>query len=410
MNTVTTNDREILRKLARRQRDVALSPEMDERVSSWKALNNFRMKRPMVVLELATFEQELIPQRLACENSTLRKIEAELWRNILPFELFEDDYAVPDYFPVPWSIRFELFGVTIKRAHADGSLGHRFEYIVDDLETDFPRLGESRWSVDRGETKANMELAGDIFGDILPPKLVMDAVYSVPTQQVVHMMGMENMLYAMMDCPDVFKALMNRIAEDTVAYFRWLESEGLLLPTASFERLGQGTWCFTDELPHGAVSSTREVWGFMDSQETVGISPEMYGEFVFPYYQRIAGEYGLLSYGCCEPVHAIWEPYLSKLGNLRKVSISPWCDEEYMGARLRGKRIVYQRKPSPNFLGVGSELDEDEIRKHIIKTLKAAKGCALEFTQRDVYTLNGNPEKARRYIAIIRQCIEDHWE
>ena len=125
----------------------------------------------------------------------------------------------------------------------------------------------------------------------------------------------------------------------------------------------------------------------MDSQETVGISPDMFEEFIFPCYQKIASQFGLLSYGCCEPVHPIWERCLSKLPNLRKISISPWCDEEYMGEQLRGSHVIYHRKPSPNFLGVDEILDEDAFRAHIRRSLTAAAGCEMEITQRDVYTI-----------------------
>ena len=148
----------------------------------------------------------------------------------------------------------------------------------------------------------------------------------------------------------------------------------------------------------------------MDSQETVGISPAMFEEFIFPCYRKIAEQFGLLSYGCCEPVDPIWDSCISKLPNLRKVSISPWCNEEFMGERLRGGRVIYQRKPSPNFLGVDPVLDEEAFRQHIRKTLLAARGCKLEITQRDVYTIHHNIPKARRYVEIIREEIEDHWK
>lgn len=69
-----------------------------------------------------------------------------------------------------------------------------------------------------------------------------------------------------------------------------------------------------------------------------------------------------------------------------------------MGEQLRGRKTVYHRKPSPNFLGVGAALDEEALREHIRKTLQAAKGCSLEFTQRDVYTVNRSIEKVRRLI------------
>ena len=85
----------------------------------------------------------------------------------------------------------------------------------------------------------------------------------------------------------------------------------------------------------------------------------MYEEFIFPYYKRISDLYGIFSYGCCEPVDPIWDNCLSKCENLRKISISPWCKEELMGEKLRGTKVIYHRKPSPNFIGVGKELDEE---------------------------------------------------
>lgn len=80
-----------------------------------------------------------------------------------------------------------------------------------------------------------------------------------------------------------------------------------------------------------------------------------------------------------------------------------------MAEQLRGKNIIYHRKPSPNFLGVGETLDEDGFRAHIEKTLKTAQGCHLEITQRDVYTVNHDLKKVQRYVEIIRESIENCW-
>ena len=41
---------------------------------------------------------------------------------------------------------------------------------------------------------------------------------------------------------------------------------------------------------------------------------------------------------------------------------------------------------------------------------RQARGCKMEITQRDVYTIDRNVEKARRYIQVIREEIEDHWK
>lgn len=156
--------------------------------------------------------------------------------------------------------------------------------------------------------------------------------------------------------------------------------------------------------------TTKDVWGYMDSQETVSISPNMFGEFFYPFYMEVAQHFGLLNYGCCEPVNSIWEKYISKLPNLRKVSISPWCDEEYMGQALRGTNVIYHRKPSPNYIGVGKVFDEEAFRKHIMKTIKSAQGCKLEFSFRDVYTVEGDIYKPGRAIKVVRELLEKYWK
>ena len=87
------------------------------------------------------------------------------------------------------------------------------------------------------------------------------------------------------------------------------------------------------------------MWGFCESQETVGVSPEMVGEFVVPYQKPIMERFGLSCYGCCEPLDPRW--YLLKdIKGLTRVSVSPWADVNRMAEYL-GKEFVYSRKPSP---------------------------------------------------------------
>jgi hypothetical protein len=177
---------------------------------------------------------------------------------------------------------------------------------------------------------------------------------------------------------------------------------------------GAGSFGFTDELPtptcrNGGPVTRADVWANLNSQETVGISPGMYNEFILPSYRQLAEAFGLVYYGCCEPVHSIWDDSVSHLPHLRKVSISPWCDEEFMGERLRGSRVIYSRKPSPNLIGVGA-FDPDAYREHIAATVRAARGCTLEIVHRDIYTLNGDRTRAGRAIAIARELVDDLWE
>ena len=74
------------------------------------------------------------------------------------------------------------------------------------------------------ETTAQKKAAiEEAIGDILPVKMQMDCLYSVPTQMIVHFMSMENMMFAMYDYPELFHEMMNRVADDTLAYYKMLE-------------------------------------------------------------------------------------------------------------------------------------------------------------------------------------------
>jgi len=147
------------------------------------------------------------------------------------------------------------------------------------------------------------------------------------------------------------------------------------------------------------------MWGNANSQETVGVSPKMFHEFCFPYYRDVCAPMGWVYYGCCEPADPFWGD-LSQIPNLKKVSISRWCDEPFMGEALQGTGIVYSRKPDPNFLSVDRTLDEEAWAAHIRATLEATRGVFVEFIVRDVYTVHGDLGNARRAVEIARKEID----
>lgn len=131
----------------------------------------------------------------------------------------------------------------------------------------------------------------------------------------------------------------------------------------------------------------------------------MFHEFCFPYYRDAVEPMGLLYYGCCEPTHPYWED-LRKLPHLKKVSISRWCNQAFMGEALKGTGIVFSRKPDPNRLAVPAKLDEEDWAAHIRETLDATPGIPVEFIVRDVYTVHGDLGNARRAVEIARREID----
>ena len=79
-----------------------------------------------------------------------------------------------------------------------------------------------------------------------------------------------------------------------------------------------------------------------------------------------------------------------------------------MCAALRGGHVIYSRKPMPSLVS-GARFDEEAFSEHVRRTLIAARGCHLQFVFRDVHTLGGDKERAKRIVDIIRRMIDDVW-
>jgi hypothetical protein len=133
------------------------------------------------------------------------------------------------------------------------------------------------------------------------------------------------------------------------------------------------------------------------------ISPRMFANFYLPYMAEVASSFGLVYYGCCEPVHDRWDLILQAMPQVRAVSISPWCDMKYMGERL-GKTCVFSRKPKPWFLS-GEQADWDSLEKDVDETIAAARDGCLEILYRDVYRINGDRSRLRRWVDLVRSRI-----
>ncbi|HBE02052.1 MAG TPA: hypothetical protein DC049_06195 [Spirochaetia bacterium] len=218
---------------------------------------------------------------------------------------------------------------------------------------------------------------------------------------------------ALIDNPDDIQYLYRFISDDIMRFVSWQEESGLLVLNNGNDYIGSGSYGFIDDFPvrqdSAAPIKKNELWVNMNSQETICVSPQMFADYIFPHYYNLAGEFGLVYYGCCEPVHNIWDTCIAKLPKLKKVSISPWCDEQFMGDRLRNSKIIYSRKPNPALIGLGN-FDQNIFKRHIADTLLAAKECNLEIIFRDIFTLHGSRDLAGRAVNITRELIDELWQ
>ncbi len=413
---ISRHDRIILEDLAKKVQDAAESERMKERVARWYTHNSGRSREAIVVVELGGFMDEFMaPYPCQCEHPLAREIERSLRCRLVNENEVGDDKVITADYLVSLPVRFRPFNLEFSLVHARDGLGRNLGYRqvdfpVKDLLRELPRLERSVFGVDREEAERRREQIEDWIGRWLAVRLcngTLNWALSL-SRYAIHLMGDEALFVAMAESPGAVHCLYDRIGEELIAFMEWQEREELLTLNNANDYTGAGSYGFTDELPAAGWSGTvriQDLWGNMNSQETVCVSPAMFAELAFPAYERIARRFGLLYYGCCEPVHDLWDSCLSRLSNLRKVSISPWCDERKMGARIAGTGIIYSRKPSPNYLSA-DRFDEEAFREHLRATFEAARACALEIIIRDVYTVRDDRKRLGRAVAIIRELAD----
>lgn len=402
-------ERQYLRSLAVRQCEYAALPVMRERERQWTAINTGARAPAPVVVETDTFDDEFLPRTLLrCSSEAAVQIEMHLLRTLRNHEHLDDDKVVPAVYPVSHPTVIDDFGFNIKQVHASDSLGRtigfRHEHPLADLDASISLLKPATISCDRSVGDAWHDFVSDVLGDILPVQFEDRPPMIDLTEKVIRLMGMDHFYTALYDSPDQVHELMQMLCDNQVRIMKFHEDEGLLNLNNGNQHTGASSFGYTTELPQpGFIGKVRlrDLWLWAELEETVGLSPAMFREFCLPYMAEACGHLGLIYYGCCEPVHLVWESLIAQIPNIRKVSISPWCDQIQMGDYLRQTSIVFSRKPSPLYLGVATVLDEKAWSAHIRETLDAAKGCACEIIMRDNYKV-GSLDRVRRAVELAR--------
>ena len=94
---------------------------------------------------------------------------------------------------------------------------------------------------------------------------------------------------------------------------------------------------------------------------------------------------------------------MKAMPNLRRVSVSPWADQEIMAAKL-GKKYIFSRKPNPAAIAV--QFKEEAVREDLRTTLKIAGKLPLEIIMKDLHTIQSDPTRITRWVKIAREEID----
>jgi hypothetical protein len=407
---ISQKDSAIIRDLAKQVAEIAAWPEQAEKKRLWLKHNAAGETRPLIFADPENAWYELIPSdKLQCQSNLARLWEFKLLKEIYWAEEIKDDRVVEPCFTTYYLYDDSSWGVEVEKIGGEDDGAYRWNAPLQSY-ADSGKLKFRKITVDDDKTQRLFGLAQEVLGDILEVRL--EGVWwwsHGMTSDLILLRGFEQVLYDMYDNPAGLHRLMAFLRDENLARLDFLESQGLLSLNNGGDFVGTGGYGWSSELPaagfDGKTVRPRDMWGFCESQETVGVSPKLFEEFVFAYQLPILERFGLNIYGCCEPLDGRFD-IIQRIPRLRKVTVSPWSNAEKMAERI-GSRYIYSRKVPPAEIS-GPVIDKEKIRQGLRATLRAAAGnkCRVEILMRDLLTLCWNPNNIIGWVQIAREEAE----
>ena len=407
-------DEKILRDLALQYREIANSETNRRNKRLHIAVNDLHMERPVLLMdEIPWHEFACRELALQCRDPFLREMEQQMRQVIYRQKHFPLDMVVPDALRVTKIIHTTGIGMDIRDEKAvNGGHGpiisRRFIDQMEDEEC-LELLHNEVITYDQEASEERLHKIENIVGDIIPVRLIGDQwCFDTLWDDVARLHGIENMLIDFIDRPEYMHDIAEKFTQIFLDKVRQYEELDLF---EGRQDLLHGTAAYTDELPaedhEGDAYRARDVWGRGAAQVLVSASPAVREEFDLPYMARAMAPFGLVYYGCCEPLHGQVETIGRLLPNLRKLTVTPWANYEQMAEEI-GTSYVYSAKANPAHLAL-NKLNEDVIHKEFRRIVGCCEknNCNFEIVLKDISTVSDHPENLERWAQIAGEYVHD---
>lgn len=402
-------DRRILRELANAYFEAANSDKNRENITLHKKVNDLKATRPIVLIDEIPWQEMNMDDELTlrCEEPWCREIEEGFRRQLYKWKHMPADMVLPPYFAVRKVIHST--GLGIERAYGDSNGRDAQAHVyVDQIATeeDIERLQFETITYDHNSTDKKFERVASIFGDILPVKIAGEPTgYGMGCKNwddIVVLRGLESLFYDLIERPEFMHKLVGRLTDIFLDKVRQYDEQGLFDGDAYYNH---STAALTDDLhPDQGAVRAKDVWGRGLAQIFASVSPAMHDEFDTQYMIRAMEPFGLVYYGCCEPLDKKI-CILEQIPNLRKISITPWADVD-AAAEIMKNRYVVASKPNPAHVAT-PRLEEDAVRKELSRIVSACRrnGCSCDIVLKDITTVCNRPENLFEWEKIAMEIV-----
>lgn len=416
MTDTRAHDYRIVRDLAKQVAEIAALPVQEETRRLWRALNRLQPVRPMVLIDEVPWHEMNVDDELTVtsEDFICQLYERHLRQVLYAWKHLRVDQVVEPAIQVPISITphdYMNFGMQVRETirvsdAANAVVSHAYEDQLQN-EDDLEKIVCPRIAVHEVYTRNFEEQTRELFDGILTIHPQGWTPYCAPWDQIVELRGAERVLLDLAERPEFMHKLIARFSAAHLELLDQCENLGLISSELSVVHC---SGAYSDELPasiiHPLTHHARDVWGRGMAQIFSAVSPAMHKEFDLDYLRPWYERFGLVYYGCCEPLHRKID-ILRTIPNLRKISMSPWADMEE-GAQRIGGDFVFSCKPNPAYVA-SAKFDEAFVEKDLRDTLASCKrhGCPTEFILKDISTVNYQPRRLWQWAEIARKVVQD---
>ena len=406
---MTSEDRAILRDLAKRVAEIADLPIMAESRELWKKHNSLQPARPLVLIFPEGSWEELLPNSaLKCTDGGARGIEWNLRSRVYYYEHFQDDTVIEKEWIVSKSIGHTSWGLEAKHIPSTEARGAwHFDPVIKEY-SDLKKLKFPEVTYDEKASNDNLAFYQDLFGDILDVKQKGVSHISFHLMNIyTGLRGLEEVMRDMYENPGMLYDAMAFLEESHKRIVKQYTDMNLLSLNNDSTYQNSGGNGYTAELPKPGFDPNRvhlcDMWGSAESQEMAQVSPRMHAEFALAYEKRLLEPFGLTGYGCCEDLTRKLDDVFT-IPQIRRISIAPSANVAACAEKLQNK-YIFSWKPQPSHL-VG-EFDTQFIRKYIKHTLDVTEGCVVEMILKDTHTCQNHPERFDKWTQIARELINE---
>lgn len=409
-------DKEILRRLASELADIAALPVHAEKARLWQRLNDLQSERPMVwINEICWHEMNVDGElTLACSHPWARDQERELRRTLYQWRHLPGDMVISDYLACPLLFHSTDFGIVedvdvVKTCEDSDVVSRHFNVQIRDFD-DLEKIKMPEVSHDLQATELHFQAMCDVYSGIMPVRKVGQThIWYTPWDYLIRWWGIEQAMTDMIDRPELVYAGVERMVDAWTVELDQLERMKLLALDCDNTRIGSGGYGYTGQLPGTDYDAgwvrPHNMWGCSNAQIFSEVSPQMHWEFAIEHDLRWLKRWGLVYYGCCEPLSNKID-LLRRIPNLRKISASPWCDTRKFVEQVGGDYVI-SRKPSPAVFAEDGWSPE-RARADLTAFLDACGGqCHVELIMKDISTVRNHPERLWEWSRIAMEVVED---